>query len=234
MSEENVREQVSRILESRVFRRSVQLQRLLGWLAGEDGRQDMPATEYNIARYVLRRPVDFSPKTDSIVRKEMARLREKLDEYYSEEGAQSGWRVCVTPGSYELTARAAAVSSDGERKRRVRVTAVEGLGGIEGDVARREITHELLTQLSRRRSLRVGKADGRWPLDDAEWIVEGTVSQRSKRAPVRVVVRLVEAGTGYTRWTAEKMVRMSRLSQAMAEVAMGVEAVVAEGVLEEE
>src|SRR4029077_13617718 len=43
---------------------------------------------------------DFNPKLDTIVRVEMRRLRQKLDEYYSGEGAESALRLRFERNTY--------------------------------------------------------------------------------------------------------------------------------------
>src|SRR5262245_43838035 len=56
--------------------------------------------EYTIGVEALRRPPDFDPKKDSIVRVEAHRLRKRLDEYYSAEGATHRVRIVIPQGQY--------------------------------------------------------------------------------------------------------------------------------------
>jgi tetratricopeptide (TPR) repeat protein len=85
-----IRNHVETIIGSAAFGSSVRRAQLFRYLvertlAGEE-RQ---LTEYAIGVDVLGRPKTFDPRTESIVRTEMTRLRQKLKEYYSQ---------AVTPG----------------------------------------------------------------------------------------------------------------------------------------
>lgn len=92
---------LERVLASSSFSRSTQLQRLLRWL-GEGALSGYPLapTERLIAEIVLNR-TNFDPQADSLVRKEMSRLREKLVRYYVGEGARDRVRIS-SPGGYRL------------------------------------------------------------------------------------------------------------------------------------
>ncbi|MBV9742488.1 MAG: hypothetical protein JO099_01885 [Acidobacteriia bacterium] len=95
------RAHLERVLRSATFARAEQLRRLLGWLGNRSLVPDVaPPTEKEIAQTVLRRK-DFDPQTDSLVRKEMRRLREKLQEYYAQEGARERVRL-LSAGGYLL------------------------------------------------------------------------------------------------------------------------------------
>jgi hypothetical protein len=59
--------------------------------------------EYQIATEVLGRPPGFDPQSDSTVRVQAGRLRVKLAEYYTNEGAQDAIVVEIPKGSYGLT-----------------------------------------------------------------------------------------------------------------------------------
>ena len=56
--------------------------------------------EYTIGVEALRRPPDFDPKKDSIVRVEAHRLRKRLEEYYAAEGAAHRIRIVIPQGQY--------------------------------------------------------------------------------------------------------------------------------------
>ena len=63
----------------------------------------MALKEYQIATEVLGRPAGFDPQSDSTVRVQAGRLRVKLAEYYSQEGAEDPIVVEIPKGSYTLT-----------------------------------------------------------------------------------------------------------------------------------
>ena len=108
------RECIERVASSVTFSRARQLQRLLRWLGehslargggpGATGpfavhrpNRDNPPTEKEIAEAVLGRS-NFDPQSDSLVRKEMIRLREKLARYESYEGSEDEIGIVATGG----------------------------------------------------------------------------------------------------------------------------------------
>lgn len=58
--------------------------------------------EYQIATEVFGRPADFDPQLDSAIRVQVGRLRTKLAEYYTAEGADDPVIVELPKGSYHL------------------------------------------------------------------------------------------------------------------------------------
>ena len=77
------------------------LQRLLNFLVRNAlAGNSENLTETAIATGVLNRYRDFSPVEDSIVRKTMARLRDKLMDYYAGEGRSAEVRVVLERGTY--------------------------------------------------------------------------------------------------------------------------------------
>jgi TolB-like protein len=109
------RAHVQKVAGSVTFSRAEQLQRLLTWLA-ERSLAACPIApgEREIAVGVLRRS-DFDPQTDSLVRKEMSRLREKLARYYLSEGLQDEIRI-GTGGGYLLSFERRGNVHPGEEK----------------------------------------------------------------------------------------------------------------------
>lgn len=95
----DIPEDLQRVLDSRTFEKSIALRRLLLYLwehrAGE-------LNEYAIATEALDRREDFDPRTDAAVRVQIARLRQKLKEFYDEEGASCPSRITVPLGSYQI------------------------------------------------------------------------------------------------------------------------------------
>ena len=96
-----VREELDRILKSGQFLQSRRRQRFLEYivnetLAGRGGR----LKGYNIAREVFDRPEEFDPNTNSIVRMEAGRLRDRLREYYESHGGNDHIRIELPKGTY--------------------------------------------------------------------------------------------------------------------------------------
>ena len=100
-TEIEVREQLKRIVESELFRRSARMERFLT-LAVERSLSGRPEDlkEYVIGRDVFNRGEQYDPRMDSIVRVEAQRLRRKLREYYETLGAHDAVLITLPPGSY--------------------------------------------------------------------------------------------------------------------------------------
>lgn len=96
--------QIERILHSRALHGSESLRNLLRYLANHSlEHPGVAPKEYQIATEVFGRNEDFDPHVDSMVRVQAGRLRAKLAEYYSSEGAGDLIVVEVPKGTYALT-----------------------------------------------------------------------------------------------------------------------------------
>src|SRR5262245_11936695 len=88
------------LLASRTFSRSGQLKRLLVYLREAALGEDPSLwSETAIGVNAFGRK-DFNPKLDTIVRVEMRRLRQKVDEYYISEGADAPLRLRFERNTY--------------------------------------------------------------------------------------------------------------------------------------
>jgi tetratricopeptide (TPR) repeat protein len=109
--QDDVRQQLARIIASTGFGRSEHLARFLrvtveSVLGGEAGK----LKEWVIGVEAYGRGPDFDPRVDSIVRTEARRLRRKLSEYYATEGREDSIIIELPTGSYEPVFR---LRSDG-------------------------------------------------------------------------------------------------------------------------
>ena len=101
VSAEEVQQELDRILASDLFLKSPQLSRFLRFCVDETlaGQQDC-LKEQVLGTDVFRRPSPFDPRLDPIVRVEARRLRSKLDQYYSGEGATDPVVISFQRGDY--------------------------------------------------------------------------------------------------------------------------------------
>jgi CheY-like chemotaxis protein len=119
-SPDDVRAQLGRMLQCRLFRHSPRLSRFFTFtvdqaLAGAEQR----LKEYSIALEVFGKPDTFDPRMDSAVRVAARQLRAKIDLYYLTEGSQDPVLIRYRPGDYipkfYLRSDAPAITnSDGE------------------------------------------------------------------------------------------------------------------------
>ena len=114
---------LERILQSGTFSTAESIRQILRFIAEHSiSHREQEIKEYTIATEALGRARDFDPKADNIVRAQMRRLRQKLDEYYRREGAGDPLRVVVPRGHYHVefqTQGAAAGPANGELAGRV-------------------------------------------------------------------------------------------------------------------
>src|SRR5271165_2605284 len=98
---EKKRAELQAVLQSPLFVRSQALAHLLSHLCEKTfaGEGDQ-IKEYSIAVDVFGRPDSFDQDVDSIVRVQANRLRKRLVEYYSGEGASHRMRITVPVGQY--------------------------------------------------------------------------------------------------------------------------------------
>ncbi|HLK04809.1 MAG TPA: hypothetical protein VKT53_10245 [Candidatus Acidoferrum sp.] len=95
--------EIERLVNSHTLHGSESLCKLLRYLAKQAVEHPgVPVKEYQIATEVFGRQTDFDPQLDSMVRVQAGRLRSKLSEYYSTEGANDSTIVEVPKGSYAV------------------------------------------------------------------------------------------------------------------------------------
>ena len=99
--EEDRQRQIQKVLQSASFRNASMLQHLLQYLAAKaDGHGPEALKEYTIGVEAFGRPQDFDPKTDTIVRVQIHRLRQKLKEYYDSDGVHDPIWIDIPKGHY--------------------------------------------------------------------------------------------------------------------------------------
>jgi len=89
------------LIASGIFQRAPNMARILNYVCNSyfEGKQSS-LKEYTIAVEALGRPVDFNHERDSIVRVEVHRLRKRLLDFYSGDGASYPIRIVLPVGQY--------------------------------------------------------------------------------------------------------------------------------------
>jgi hypothetical protein len=100
---ETFREELDRLLASETLRASESLRRLLGYL----GQAYLAGTskqlkEYSIGRDAMGKPEDYDPRVDASVRVQVGKLRQRIEQYYREEGTSAPARITLPKGHFEL------------------------------------------------------------------------------------------------------------------------------------
>jgi TolB-like protein len=101
ISAADVRAELDRILASKGFASAGRLSRLLRYVVDKTlANEGNQLKEYVVGVEVFDRDDKYDPRLDSIVRVEAGRLRSRLDEYYSAEGANAAVRISLPRGGY--------------------------------------------------------------------------------------------------------------------------------------
>lgn len=149
------RKTLQRVLASRAFARAEQLRRLLSYVveATLEGREDtLKETVIGIELFDLS--TDFDPKSDPVVRMAMRRLRDRLQQYYSNEGAADSIVISLEPGSY--IPRFGPRNNHKQLRVPIAVLPLESSTGDAGDAESAGLVREaLLTRLAQNTLLRV-------------------------------------------------------------------------------
>ncbi|HUS06693.1 MAG TPA: hypothetical protein VMZ52_10370 [Bryobacteraceae bacterium] len=100
---ELAREEIDRLVHSDLFRASDAQRRLLTYLAEKSlaGQAD-DLKEYTVGIEAMGKPSEYDPQRDSSVRMQAARLRDKLAEFYRNEGSGHAVHVEFPKGRFKL------------------------------------------------------------------------------------------------------------------------------------
>src|SRR5215471_19727165 len=115
--EEQIRQELDRVLASHEFRSSKRSQEFLRYVVEHalSGQGEM-LKERTIGIEVFGRPTSYDPSDDATVRVKAGEVRKRLGLYYSSEGAHDTIRIELPSGTYvpQFHAHAVAVKSKGE------------------------------------------------------------------------------------------------------------------------
>jgi TolB-like protein/Tfp pilus assembly protein PilF len=99
---DEIRGQLARLLATSAFASSLRRGQLLRYLVERTLTGDGDGiNEYAIGLDVFEKPVTFDPRIESIVRNEAGRLRQKLKDYYAENGRQDRVLIELPPRGYK-------------------------------------------------------------------------------------------------------------------------------------
>jgi len=100
-SETAYRELVTRIIKSPIFARSERLSSLLTYVCDMTFKgRETELNEQKIGQAVFGRSPDYDSSIDGIVRTQASRLRQRLELYFEQEGAEEPIRVVIPKGGY--------------------------------------------------------------------------------------------------------------------------------------
>lgn len=103
--------QIQRIVQSKAFRTSEVHRNLLTYLAEKSLSGDAEnIKEYTVGLDVFGKPDSYDPRQESTVRMHVARLRQKLAEYYRTEGADDPIFIDLPKGGFRVTFEPRAVA----------------------------------------------------------------------------------------------------------------------------
>lgn len=100
---EAIRQQLDRILSSRIFFASLRSRDFLRYAVEKSLLNGAAPKEYEIAVEVFGRSADYDPTVDATVRVEASRLRSRLREYYDTEGRLDSILIEMPKGGYTAT-----------------------------------------------------------------------------------------------------------------------------------
>lgn len=101
ISDSEILASLNAVLRSKTFSHSTTLRHALEFVVRTSLASPGEAIkEYSVATEAFGRGSDFDPKTDNVVRVQMHRLREKLNDYYLGEGQGEQIRITIPRGQY--------------------------------------------------------------------------------------------------------------------------------------
>jgi TolB-like protein len=226
VDKEKVCSYADKILSSRYFFNSTRQQRFLDYLIKhtlEDETEHLKG--YTIAVEVFDKDINFDPNTDSIVRVEATRIRNKLREYYEKEGSSDEIQIHFRKGSYKLDFSFAALPNKDDTNQSFKhpkvITSKPSLVvlpfvSISADSSRNYfadgITDSLISLLSRLSGLFIISRQSSYAYKDTvktskeiatelgvQFLLEGSIQHSGDR--VRIAARLITANDSTHVWS---------------------------------
>lgn len=214
-TQENIRQQLRRILSSKAFRQVTRLHRFLEFIVEEtlSGRGEK-LKEFPIGVEAFGKESSFDPRMDPLVRVQARRLRSRLDRYYREEGQNDEIVIDLPKGGYEPIFQERSTASKTRTLSSVLISqntilirpydddSPEHNLGYFCNGLRHEIIHSLL-ELTGVRVAAVSEFEQRRSdfseQANAALIVGGSV--RKSRNALRIMSHLIDSQTNYYLWS---------------------------------
>jgi TolB-like protein len=215
LSPNQLRAELGRVLESKVFASAERMRRLLKFIVDHNLQfPGEPLKEITIGANLYDR-ADFDPRLTAVVRVDATRLRAKLREYYASEGANDPAVIDLPRGSYTPVLRMATSTAGVPRlasEPSIAVLPFSNLSPEPGDYFSDGLTEEIIHALASVRGIRVVARTSCFALKhrnadvrevgrtlNVGFILEGSV--RISGDALRVTVQLVSAADGFQLWS---------------------------------
>ena len=229
-----VKEQLDRIATSSGFRQSERMRRFLAFCVEAALNGETPK-EYAVGAAVFDRKQDYDPRVDPIVRVEARRLRAKLEQYYSGNGAGDEIVIELPKGCYTAVLRRGQPKViEALTTPSIVILPFVNLSASPGDEYFSDgLTEELIHRLTRAPGLRVlawpsasrlrGRDEDLRGIRDqlgVDLALRGSVRRSGGR--VRITAQLVDAASGQFRWSESYDRDMSDLLAIQEEIAAAI------------
>jgi tetratricopeptide (TPR) repeat protein len=202
--QDEIRDQLHRILDSSGFKSSARLVCLLKFLVNEVlAGNGESLSEYRVGTEALSLAQNFDPSTKSLVRSHAARLRKALASYYNCEGKNDDILISMPATGYHVVFLRLG-STIIQRKPAARLpllTIAEFHGiGLKGALSTlpSSVTEEMLLRFARAAHLRVARHSKDTATSPPDFQLEGSIEQRGSLILIRS--RLLEGSSGVQIW----------------------------------
>ena len=234
---------LNKALQSQALASSAALKKLLEYLINKVLRSEQhEIKEYSLGTEVFGRHASFDPHLDTIVRVQVRRLRQKLQQYYSSEGAGDFIQIDIPKGSYVPVILRSYIDRpcEGGPQSRCRLAVLPFLTLSNQESCRvfaDALTETLIDDFAKPGNLDVVCRTSVFIFRDQQQdirqiakylnvdaLLEGSV--QSSQHQFRIKIGLVNAKTGFTVWSSKFDVNASNILRAEEEISGSVVPVV--------
>jgi TolB-like protein len=236
LAPQDVRAQLDRILTSRTFMKAESLTKLLRFIVERELAQERDQLREQVIAEELFGRRNFDPQTDTIVRTQARRLRERLTQYYAGEGQEQPVRIALEKGSYVPIFRRAARDHTAQPIPESSIVVLPFLnltGDPDEEYFSDGLTEEVINVLTKVRGLRVVARTSAFAFKARQAdvreigrtlgvasVLEGSV--RRSGDDLRVTAQLISTKTGFHLWSENYDCRMSEIFQVQDELARSI------------